>query len=93
MEARTMVVISFPDEKTEQKAIGFLLRRSSGKFFKSGEHIVPESAMLVLAEADIPFIVHRKASDEEVTPIRSALASSLQRRSRRARRAARPSGR
>ena len=57
-----MVVITFPDEQTEQKALGFLLRRFSGMAFKSGEHVLPEAAMLALAEANIPFSVLGTAS-------------------------------
>jgi hypothetical protein len=45
-----MVIITFPDRKTQEKALGFLLGRFSGKVQKSGEHIVPEAALEALAE-------------------------------------------
>jgi hypothetical protein len=57
-----MVVITFPDSETQKKALGFLLGRFSGKVLRSGEHIVPEAALAALAENDIPFTVHGKAS-------------------------------
>jgi hypothetical protein len=60
-----MVVITLPDKKTQTKARGFLLRRFSGKVFKTGEHVFPEAAMIALAEANIPFTVHGKAFDEK----------------------------
>ena len=36
-----MVVITFADAETQQKAAGFLLGRFSGHILKTGEHIVP----------------------------------------------------
>ena len=52
-----MVVITFPDSETQKKALGFLLGRFSGKFLKTGEHIVPEAALEALAERNITFTV------------------------------------
>ena len=74
-----MVIITFPDEATEKKAIGFLLGRFSGTILKSGEHIVPEAAMAALARRDIPFTVHGKASyEKQVAALRSAASGSIQ---------------
>jgi hypothetical protein len=74
-----MVVIKFPDKETELKALGFLLRRFSGKVFKSGECVVPESAMLALAEANIPFSVHGMASyEKQIAALRSAATGEVQ---------------
>jgi hypothetical protein len=74
-----MVVITFPDKDTQLKALGFLLRRFSGKVLKSGEHIFPEAAMLALAEANIPFTMHGKASyEKEVAALRSAATGEIQ---------------
>ena len=56
-----MVMIVFPDRKTERKALGFLLGRFSGRVLKSGEHLVPEGALEALAEQNIPFTVKGKA--------------------------------
>ena len=74
-----MVVLTFPDKDTQLKALGFLLRRFSGKVLKSGEHILPEAAMLALAEANIPFTMHGKASyEKEVAALRSAATGEVQ---------------
>jgi hypothetical protein len=54
-----MVVITFPDEMIERKAVGFLLGRFSGIALNTGEHIVPEAAMTALASQNIPFRVIR----------------------------------
>jgi hypothetical protein len=85
-----MVTITFPDRDTEEWAIGFLLKRFSCRFHRSGEHIVPEAAVGALAKQGIPFTVKGKAThDEKMAPLRSAPASSIQRRSPRSRKIAR----
>ncbi|MBI1830955.1 MAG: hypothetical protein HYR84_05825 [Planctomycetes bacterium] len=74
-----MVVITFPDEATENKAIGFLLGRFSGIILKSGEHLVPEPALAALARQNISFTVHGKASyEKQVAALRSAAAGTVQ---------------
>ncbi len=74
-----MVVITFPDSDTQKKALGFLLGRFSGKVLKSGEHIVPEAAMAALADQNITFTVHGKASyEKQVAALRSAAADPVQ---------------
>jgi hypothetical protein len=60
-----MVVITFPDEETQKKALGFLLGRFSGKVLKNGEHIVPEAALAALADKNFTFTVHGKATHEK----------------------------
>lgn len=74
-----MVVITFPDAETQKKAVGFLLGRFSGKVLKTGEHIVPESALAALAERDITFTVHGKASyEKQVAALRSAASGAVE---------------
>jgi|GEM_PF-372533 len=83
-----MVIITFPDRETQKEALGFLLGRFSGTVLKSGEHIVPEAALKALAEQNFVFTVRGKADEKQVAALRSAAASSLQRRSPRAKRLA-----
>ena len=59
-----MVVITFPDADTQKRALGFLLGRFSGKVLSTGEHIVPEAALAALADRNITFTVHGKASSQ-----------------------------
>ena len=74
-----MVIITFPDEQSQRKGLGFLLGRFSGQVLKSGEHIVPEAAVAALADQNIPFTVHGKAPyEKQVAALRSAAAGSLQ---------------
>ena len=74
-----MVVITFPDKMTQEKALGFLLGRFSGTVLKSGELIVPEAALGHLARENIVFTVHGKASNEkQIAALRSAAAGKIQ---------------
>ncbi len=50
-----MITITFPDRETEKRALEFLLGRFSGCVLKTGEHLVPEAALEVLAEQNISF--------------------------------------
>ncbi len=52
-----MVTVTFQDRETERKALGFLLGRFSGRVLKSGEHLIPETALEALAKQNIPFTV------------------------------------
>ena len=74
-----MVVVTFPDKVTQQKALGFLLGRFSGKVLKSGEHILPEAALEALAEKNLSFTVKGKASyDQQIAALRSAASGAVQ---------------
>ena len=74
-----MVVITFPDSETQKKAVGFLLGRFSGRVLKNGEHIVPEAALAALADKNIPFTVHGKASyEKQIAALRGAVADPVQ---------------
>jgi hypothetical protein len=74
-----MVVITFPDEETQRKGLGFLLGRFSGQVLRSGEHIVPEAALEALAERGIEFTVKGKATyAQQVAALRGAAAGAAQ---------------
>ena len=74
-----MITIRFPNRETEDRGLGFLLGRFSGKVLQSGEHIVPEAALEALAEQNIPFTVLGKATyDQQVAAIRGAAPTSIQ---------------
>jgi hypothetical protein len=74
-----MITIRFADRETEDRALGFLLGRFSGKMLRSGEHIVPEAALEALADQSIPFTVLGKATyDQQVAAIRGAASSPVQ---------------
>jgi hypothetical protein len=60
-----MIAIKFPDRDTEKRALAFLLGRFSGRVLRSGEHLVPESALEALADQSLPFSVIGKATYEQ----------------------------
>ncbi|HYU33737.1 MAG TPA: hypothetical protein VEW48_16410 [Thermoanaerobaculia bacterium] len=74
-----MVTITFPDRDTEKRALAFLLGRFSGRVLRTGEHLVPESALEALADANIPFTVKGKATyEQQLAAVRGAAATSVQ---------------
>ena len=66
-----MVTITFPDRDTEKRALAFLLGRFSGQVLRSGEHLVPEAALEVLACQNIPFTVKGKETVAARAPSQS----------------------
>ena len=74
-----MVTITFADRDAEKRALAFLLGRFSGRVLKSGEHLVPDSALEALAQADIPFTVKGKATyEQQVAAIRGTATTPVQ---------------
>ncbi len=73
-----MITITFPDRETEKRALGFLLGRFSGRVLKSGEHLVPESALEALADQNIPFTVHGKSTyEQQIAAIRDIAPATI----------------
>jgi hypothetical protein len=64
------ILIRFPDQETEQRALGKLIPRFSGKSWASGETAVPAQALGFLAEQGIKFTVIGPAPYEVITPVR-----------------------
>lgn len=64
-----MVVIKFPDTQTQDRAVGFLASRFSGRLFRSGEVIIPEAAMNALVHENFSFTVIGKATYEQMAPL------------------------
>lgn len=74
-----MVTISFSDRDTEKRALSFLLGRFSGRVLRSGEHLVPESALEALADQNIPFTVKGKATyEQQMAAIRDTDSAPVQ---------------
>ena len=53
-DASMLILIQFPDKPTEERALGLLIPRFSGKSWRSGETAVPAPAVSFLAEQGIP---------------------------------------
>ncbi len=63
-----MVIIRFPDEQSEIKALGYIAGRFSGKSWSNGETMVPEAALPHLTAEGIPFTVVGPATPEHIGP-------------------------
>ncbi len=65
------ILIQFPDPATEQRALGKLIPRFSGKSWSTGETAVPAQALGFLAEQGIKFSVIGPAPYDCITPVRN----------------------
>ena len=64
------ILVRFPDKETEQRALGKLIPRFSGKSWSSGELAVPSEALGFLANEGIGFTVIGPAPYERLAPLR-----------------------
>jgi hypothetical protein len=64
------ILIRFPDAETEQKALGKLIPRFSGRSWADGKTMVPEQALGFLAAEGISFTVIGPAPYERVASLR-----------------------
>jgi hypothetical protein len=71
-----MIRIRFPSPDVERKAIGFLVGRFNFKTWSTGETLIPENALGVLAVEGIAYTVEGPATSEQsAPPIRSTSAA------------------
>ena len=71
------IVIRFPDRETEQRALGKLIPRFSGKSWSSGEVAVPSGALSYLADEGIRFTVIGPAPYELLASLRDSGAAAV----------------
>jgi hypothetical protein len=71
------ILIKFPDEETEGRALGKLIPRFAGKSWATGETAVPSQALSFLAEEGIAFTVIGPAPYELLTPVRNSGAVAV----------------
>ena len=69
------ILIRFPDKDTEQRALGKLIPRFSGKSWSSGEVAVPSVALGFLANEGISFTVIGPAPYERLASLRDSGAA------------------
>jgi hypothetical protein len=67
-----LILIQFPDKATEDRALGLLIPRFSGKSWETGETAIPAPALSFLAEQGVRFSVIGPAPYEFVTPVRNS---------------------
>ncbi len=64
------ILIRFPDEQTEKRALGKLIPRFSGKSWSSGELAIPSTALAYLASEGVSFTVTGPAPYERLASLR-----------------------
>jgi len=69
-----MIIVRFPDEATQKRALGFLIGRFSGHSWATGEVAVPEEALAPMAREGIPFAVEGPATHQRILSLRNSLA-------------------
>jgi hypothetical protein len=67
-----LILIKFPDEDTEDRALEALIPRFSGKSWETGETAVPDAALPFLAAQGIKFTVVGPVPYEFATPLRNS---------------------
>lgn len=73
-----MIIIRFPDEETERRALGCLPGRYPGRSWVTGEMMVPEEALAFLAREGVRFMVEGPATYEQIALLRNPAAASYQ---------------
>lgn len=75
-----MIIIRFPDDASERRALGWLVGRYSFKTWSNGETLVPNAALPALAVEGIRFIVEGPATYERLIPatLRDPAATPVQ---------------
>lgn len=65
-----MVLIRFPDVETKRRALELLVGEVPFKTWLSGEMLLPEDALPVLAREDVPFSFEGSAAYEKLATLR-----------------------
>ena len=74
-----MIIITFADDGSKQRALGYLTGRFSFKSWATGEMMVPEEALPHLAHEGIQFTVEGPATYEQRIPtVRDSAAPAVQ---------------
>lgn len=67
-----MIIIRFPDDEAERRALGYLAGRFSFKSWANGEMMLPEQALPHLAVQGVRFAVEGPATYEHFSPLRDS---------------------
>ena len=72
-----MVIVRFPDEAKQKRALGFLIGRYSGHSWATGEVAVPEEALAPMALKGLTFTVEGRATYERILSLRNTPAVTV----------------
>ncbi len=72
-----MTLIRFPDEAAKDRALELLLGKYPCKSWKSGELLVPEDALPLLARENVPFKFEGLEGYEKLSKVRDPFAAPV----------------
>jgi hypothetical protein len=73
-----MITIKFADADTEMEALGFLLGRFPGRALKTGEVLVPDSALQALAFEGYQFtVVGLSTYEQQIASLRDIVPATI----------------
>ena len=67
-----MIIVRFPNEAMEKRALGFVMSKYSGHSWATGEMAVPEEALAAMAHEGIQFSVEGPATHERILSLRTS---------------------
>ena len=73
-----MTIIRCADDQMKRRALGFLPGRFPGKSWATGEMMVPDEALAVMAREGIRFTVEGPATYEQMASLRSPAPAEVQ---------------
>ena len=73
-----MILIRFPDEHTKDRALELLIGEHPLKSWLSGELLLPEEALPLLARNDIPFVFEGLEAYDKLSPLRNPAPAAIQ---------------
>jgi hypothetical protein len=72
-----MVLIRFPSEEAKDRALELLLGEFALKSWRSGELLLPEEALPLLARENVPFTFEGVEGYERISAVRDPAASPV----------------
>jgi len=72
-----MVLIRFTKEDAKRRAVEFLIGDHPFKSWKTGEMLVPEETLALLARQNIPFVFEGLEAYDALSPLRDPAAAAV----------------
>ena len=72
-----MILIRFPSEAAKDRALELLLGDYAFKSWQSGELLLPEDALPLLARENVPFTFEGIEDYERISPVRDPAAAPI----------------
>jgi len=73
-----MTLIRFPNEEAKDRALELLIGEYPFKSWRSGELLLPEEALPLLARSNVPFVFEGLDAYERISALRDPSPASVQ---------------